>query len=126
MHFFPTMVGYYRHMTLLFKQFTLQRFLLSAACCQFHDLRPALHQGVIGECLGGALFPLAQCVKAVGKLAGGLRLRSQFGNQRCRCAFAACLEGADKLMNHFPGRDPHIFSGVPVGKRFLPASGRRR
>jgi hypothetical protein len=67
------------------------------------DLRPALHQAVVGHGFGeGALLALAQGVEAVAEFAGGFGLAAEFGDQRRRRAPRRRLRARGSVMHHFP------------------------
>ena len=84
-----------------------------------HDLRPALHEGVVGERLGSALLPLADGVKPVGELAGYFGLASELTDQLSRRTLAASLQDTDQLVHNLPRRDALVDGRLPV-RRQLP------
>jgi hypothetical protein len=49
---------------------------------QAHDFGPALHQGVVLQRLGGALFAFGGAVEAVGEFAGDFGADAELGGER--------------------------------------------
>ena len=86
------------------KERSLFSFGLLIFSRQSSDLRPALHQRVVAERLGGAFFAFTQGVEPVAEFAGDLGFGAELGQERGGRAFAAGFEGADKVVDDLPRR----------------------
>src|SRR3989442_1481094 len=100
-----------------FEEPTLFGGWLGALAAETHDLGPTLHEAVVGDRLGGALPPLADCVEPIGQLTGDLGLAAELANQLRRRSFAARSQHADQVVDHLPRGETRVGGRVPVRRQ---------
>src|SRR5262249_857472 len=93
----------------------------AALASEANDLRPALHETVVGERLGRTLLALAEGVETISQFASDLRFGTQLSDEFSRRVFAAAREYADQVVNDFPRAQARIGRRVPVFGQFLGA-----
>ena len=81
---------------------------------QAHDLRPGPDERIAGQGLRGAAPALGDRVEAAGELAGGPGDPAEPADEARGGGLAPRFEGADELMDGFPGGQPRVRGRVPV------------
>ena len=75
-------------------------------------------EAVVLKCVGSALLAIADLIKVVGNVTGGLSLASERSGKLGSRQLTARVERADEVVRYFPNRESGSVSGFPVRIEF--------